>query len=68
MRIWSIGNENYWPTEIGHKPIEQWAAGLLFQLTGKIRIDDILAGHYRFQRFRVRNIAFHHTHTVGVAR
>jgi alpha-N-arabinofuranosidase len=23
--IWSIGNENYWPTEIGHKPIEQWA-------------------------------------------
>jgi alpha-L-arabinofuranosidase len=23
--IWSIGNENYWPTEIGHKPIEDWA-------------------------------------------
>jgi alpha-N-arabinofuranosidase len=23
--IWSIGNENYHPTEIGHKPIEQWA-------------------------------------------
>ncbi len=23
--IWSIGNENYHPTEIGHKPIDQWA-------------------------------------------
>jgi alpha-N-arabinofuranosidase len=23
--IWSIGNENYHPTEIGHKPIAQWA-------------------------------------------
>jgi alpha-L-arabinofuranosidase len=23
--IWSIGNENYHPTEIGYKPIEQWA-------------------------------------------
>jgi len=23
--IWSIGNENYHPTEIGHKPIETWA-------------------------------------------
>ncbi len=25
VMIWSIGNENYHPTEIGHKPIEQWA-------------------------------------------
>jgi alpha-N-arabinofuranosidase len=25
VTTWSIGNENYWPTEIGHKPIEQWA-------------------------------------------
>jgi alpha-N-arabinofuranosidase len=23
--IWSIGNENYHPTEIGYKPIEKWA-------------------------------------------
>ena len=27
--IWSVGNENYWPTEIGHKPIEQWAPFVL---------------------------------------
>ena len=27
--IWSVGNENYWPTEIGHKPIEQWAPYVL---------------------------------------
>ena len=25
VRIWSIGNENYWQQEIGYKPIEQWA-------------------------------------------
>lgn len=27
--IWSVGNENYWPTEIGHKPIGQWAPFVL---------------------------------------
>lgn len=25
VSIWSIGNENYHPTEIGYKPIAQWA-------------------------------------------
>jgi alpha-N-arabinofuranosidase len=25
VQIWSIGNENYHPTEIGYKPIKQWA-------------------------------------------
>lgn len=43
------------------------APGLLFQLTGEIRIHDILACHGRLQRFRVQNIAFHHAHAVGMA-